>query len=57
MKNYRVTGVERAAPEEIGYIAQDSTPRLTLITCDDWDYQTQTYASRLVLIAEPVLPP
>lgn len=54
---YRVTRVEHAAPEDIGYVAQDGTPRLTLITCDDWDYQTQTYASRLVLIAEPAASP
>lgn len=55
--NYRVTRVERADPEDVGYVAQDGTPRLTLITCDEWDYQTQTYASRLVLIAEPVTSP
>ena len=51
---YRVTAVEHANPEDVFYVAQDGIPRLTLITCDDWDYETQTYDQRIVLVAEPV---
>jgi LPXTG-site transpeptidase (sortase) family protein len=54
---YRVTAVERAQPEDVFYVAQDGVPRLTLITCDDWDYEAQTYNQRVVLIAEPIEAP
>jgi LPXTG-site transpeptidase (sortase) family protein len=54
---YRVTAVEHANPEDVFYVAQDGVPRLTLITCDDWDNETQTYNQRVVLIAEPIEQP
>ncbi len=50
---YRVSAIERVAPDAIEYVMQDGIPRLTLITCDDWDYSAQQYDSRLVVIAEP----
>mgnify|MGYP005839020239 CR=1 FL=1 len=50
---YRVVSIERADPEAMRYVAQDGRPRLTLITCDDWDNATQSYRSRLIVIAEP----
>jgi sortase A len=50
---YRVTAIERVEPQAVEFVAQDGNPRLTLITCDDWDYSAQRYASRLIVIAEP----
>ncbi len=52
---YRVTAREEAAPTDIGFVAQDGHPRLTLITCTDWDNDQATYLGRLVVVAEPVL--
>ncbi len=54
---YRVARIERVPPDAIEYVAQDGIPRLTLITCDDWDWQRQEYNTRLVIVAEPVAGP
>lgn len=51
---YRVTTIVRVPPDAIEYVAQDGIPRLTLITCDDWDLARQEYNTRLVVVAEPV---
>ncbi|NPV66372.1 MAG: class F sortase [Anaerolineae bacterium] len=51
---YRVTAIVRVPPDAIEYVAQDGIPRLTLITCDDWDLARQEYDTRLVVVAEPV---
>ncbi len=51
---YVVTAIEEADPQAMEYVAQDGTPRLTLITCDNWDYEAQQYQSRLIVVAEPL---
>ncbi len=51
---YQVVTIQRAAPDAVSYVTQDGVPRLTLITCTDWDIDVQTYLSRLVVVAEPV---
>jgi len=53
--HYRVTIREEAAPTDIGFVAQDGQPRLTLITCTDWDNERATYLGRLIVVAEPVI--
>lgn len=52
---YRVTAIERADPAAMHYVGQSGAPRLTLITCTDWDYSERTYLGRLIVVAEPVL--
>ncbi|GAB4569457.1 MAG: hypothetical protein Kow0077_02020 [Anaerolineae bacterium] len=54
---YRVRKILRVPPDAIEFVAQDGIPRLTLITCDDWNYDAQQYDSRLVVIAEPAETP
>ena len=54
--HYRVASIERVPPDAIEYVYQDGIPRLTLITCDEWNYAEQTYDQRLVVVAEPVTP-
>lgn len=51
---YRVALIEHILPEAVEYVYQDGIPRLTLITCDDWNFGAQQYDSRLVVVAEPV---
>jgi LPXTG-site transpeptidase (sortase) family protein len=51
---YQVTAIERAAPDDMSYVAQDGVPRLTLITCTDWDSEEQIYQGRLIVVAMPV---
>lgn len=52
---YRVVAIERAAPDNMSYVAQDGRPRLTLITCTDWDFKAETYQGRLIVVAEPLM--
>lgn len=51
---FRVVAVERTAPDDVEVVRQDGRPRLTLITCTDWDFEQAEYQGRLVVIAEPV---
>lgn len=54
-QHYRVTAIERTGPYDVQWLAQDGDPRLTLITCTDWDNATGTYLGRLVVVARPVV--
>ncbi len=51
---YHVTEIERVAPDDVSWLAQDGRPRLTLITCTDWDWELKAYHGRLIVIAEPL---
>ena len=51
---YHVTDIEKVAPDDVSWVAQDGRPRLTLITCTDWDWELETYHGRLVVVAEPL---
>lgn len=53
-QRYRVTRIERVDPYDVSWVAQDGIPRVTLITCTDWDWQQNTYLGRLIVVAEPV---
>jgi LPXTG-site transpeptidase (sortase) family protein len=53
-EDYRVTVIKHVGPTDVSFVAQDGHPRVTLITCTDWDYEQQTYLGRLVVVAEPV---
>lgn len=53
-ERYRVTQIEYVDPYDLTWLAQDGVPRVTLITCTDWDTQARTYLGRLVVVAEPV---
>lgn len=53
--HYRVTAIRQADPYDVSYVAQNGNPRLTLITCTDWDYEQNTYLGRLIVIAEPAI--
>ncbi len=50
---YVVTGVEKVAPSDFNAIRNHGYEELTLITCDDWDAQTQIYNSRIIVHARP----
>lgn len=53
-QRYRVTQIEYVDPYDLSWLAQDGTSRITLITCTDWDFDSETYLGRLVVVAEPV---
>lgn len=51
---YEVTDVFRTEPDDLEILRKTDSPRLTLITCDDWSYDTETYQQRLVVYAQPL---
>ena len=53
VKAYTVTEVSKVPPTDFGAIQNHGYEELTLITCDDWNPQGQTYSSRIVVHARP----
>ncbi len=54
-ERYRVTRIEHVAPNDVSWLAQDGISRITLITCTDWDFNSESYLGRLVVVAEPAV--
>lgn len=54
-ERYRVTRIEHVAPNDVSWLAQDGISRITLITCTDWDFDSESYLGRLVVVAEPAV--
>lgn len=54
MHVYVVNEVFRTDPNDLEILRKTDSPKLTLITCDSWSYQTAAYEQRLVVVAEPV---
>ncbi|MBI5959187.1 MAG: class F sortase, partial [Chloroflexi bacterium] len=52
-EHFRVTQIERVEPDNVSWLAQDGRPRVTLITCTEWDNDSRTYQGRLIVVAEP----
>ncbi len=53
-EHFRVVSTYQVTPDNINPVAQDGRPRLTLITCSNWDYRSQRYLNRVVGGPEPV---
>ncbi|MBI5961562.1 MAG: sortase, partial [Chloroflexi bacterium] len=47
--------IERVEPDNVSWLAQDGRPRVTLITCTEWDNDSRTYQGRLIVVAEPAI--
>jgi len=54
-ERYIVTQIEYVTPYDVSWLAQDGKPRVTLITCTNWDYDEKAYQGRLVVVAEPAV--
>lgn len=50
---YVVTDVFTTDPDDVEVLRHSESPKLTLITCDNWNPERETYAERVVVIAEP----
>lgn len=50
---YEVQQVFSTAPDDLEVLRHTDAPRLTLITCDSWSYETKRYEERLVVVAVP----
>jgi sortase (surface protein transpeptidase) len=51
---YEVREVFATAPDDLEVLRNTDEPRLTLITCDAWSYETNTYQERLIVVAVPI---
>ncbi|MBZ0318166.1 MAG: sortase [Anaerolineae bacterium] len=54
MMVYEVQQVFSTAPDDLEVLRHTDAPRLTLITCDAWNYKTKRYEERLVVVAVPL---
>lgn len=54
MMVYEVQQVFSTAPDDLEVLRHTDAPRLTLITCDAWSYETKRYEERLVVVAVPL---
>lgn len=54
MMVYEVQQVFSTAPDDLEVLRHTDAPRLTLITCDTWSYETKRYEERLVVVAVPL---
>lgn len=53
-QQYRVTEVKTVKPDDLSVLYPTTTDRITLITCDDYDFLQNTYQERVVVVAERV---
>jgi LPXTG-site transpeptidase (sortase) family protein len=51
---YEVIDVFTTSPDDLEVLRHTDSPRLTLITCDNWNPDRETYTERVVVIAAPV---
>lgn len=51
---YGVTEVFTTAPNDLEVLRHTENPRITLITCDNWNPDRETYTERVVVVAEPI---
>lgn len=53
-RRYQVTEMRSVEPNDLEPVRPTDTERLTLITCDSYDFFSDTYLNRTVIIAEPI---
>ena len=53
-RHYAVTEIRNVAPDDLSVVYPTTSERLTLITCDGYDFLQNAYTERTVVIAEPL---
>lgn len=53
-QRYAVTDIKRVSPDDLSVLYPTSNDRITLITCDSYDFLQNTYQERIVVVAERV---
>lgn len=53
-QNYTVTEVYSVAPDDLSPVYPSTTDRLTLITCDSYDFFQNAYTERIIVVAERI---
>lgn len=56
-QRYSVTEILRVEPDDLSVIYPSTTEKITLITCDDYDFIQNAYLERVVIVAERVTDP
>ena len=53
-QRYRISAIKRVEPDDLSVLYPTETDRLTLITCDSYDFLQNTYQDRVVVVADRV---
>ena len=56
VRDFRVIEMRTVAPDDLSVLYPSGTNRVTLITCEDYDFLSDSYQERYVVIAEEVNP-
>ena len=51
-QRYSVTAIKKVAPDDLSVLYPTQTDRLTLITCDSYNFLQDEYQDRLVIVAD-----
>jgi len=54
-QRYNIVSIETVAPDDLSVLYPTSDDRLTLITCDAYDFLSDAYQERVVVVAERVV--
>jgi LPXTG-site transpeptidase (sortase) family protein len=53
-QRYSIISITTVKPDDLSVIYPTDTDRITLITCDSYDFLQNTYQDRLVVVADRV---
>jgi LPXTG-site transpeptidase (sortase) family protein len=51
-QHYRVVEIKRVTPDDLTVLYPSATDKITLITCDSYDFLSNIYQDRIVVVAE-----
>jgi LPXTG-site transpeptidase (sortase) family protein len=51
---FEVQEVFSTAPDDLEVLRNSQSPKLTLITCDSWSFESKRYEERLIVVAAPI---
>ncbi|MCS6834943.1 MAG: sortase [Anaerolineae bacterium] len=55
VRRFRISRIYSTVPTDLNPIRPTSTNRLTLITCDDYDFISNSYNSRIIVVADEII--
>lgn len=53
-RRYTITEITSTTPDDLSPVMPTSSDRLTLITCDSYDFWQDAYLERIIIVAEPL---
>lgn len=55
VRRFRISRIYNTVPTDLNPIRPTTGNRLTLITCDDYDFLSNNYNSRIIVVADEIV--